>query len=75
MSVLLKPYPDTKYLEFPEYIQLTGFEGIYINVPMTLVKNIELSVKRIASFIYCRKRMTLERDFIISINDITACIL
>ena len=72
MSVLPKTYPDTKYLEYPEYIQLTGFESIYINVPMTLVKNIELSAKRIASFIYCRKRMTLERDFSISIVDLAS---
>lgn len=71
MSTFLntKTYSNNTWMEYKEYTQLTGIAAKYLAVPMSLITDIDLNVKRVAAFLYCRKRMTFEDDFSFYITD------
>lgn len=71
MSTFLntKTYSNNTWMEFKEYTQLTGSAAKFISIPMSLITDTNLDVKRIAAYLYCRKKMTFEDDFTFYITD------
>ena len=65
----IKTYPNNTWMEYKEYTQLTGSAAKFISIPMSLITDIDLDVKRVAAYLYCRKRMTFEDDFSFYITD------
>ena len=71
MSTFLntKPYSNNTWMEYKEYTQLTGLAAKFISIPMSLITDIDLDVKRVAAYLYCKKKTNFDEEFIIPVSD------
>lgn len=71
MSTFLntKPYSNNTWMEYKEYTQLTGSAAKFISIPMNLITDIDLDVKRVAAYLYCKKKTNFDEEFIIPVSD------
>lgn len=69
MFLNIKSYSNSTWMEYKEYVQLTGLAAKYISIPMNLITNIDIDVRRIAAYLYCKKKTNFDGEFIVPISD------
>lgn len=65
----IKTYSNNTWMEYKEYTQLTGSAAKFISIPMSLITDVDLDIRRIAAYLYCKKKTNYDDEFLIPISD------